>query len=419
MRWRGLLSDLRRVGVVLPGAVLALIGLALVLLLLVAESDEEPVLEQLAYTDADGTLWLVNADGSGRRKLVDDATCGRFSSTGWSPTGDKLMCQSQDGRFVVWDTNGAVLGDVTVPGLWSIVWSPNGDAFLYQTVADPDLGLDATYRLFIANGRGHVIAELGRLQVAVLASVWADYGHPLWSPDGSQLAYRSAETRNVHIYSLDDGTQRVLEGNFYPLGWAMNGDALFVAANYVAPEQEPGPRSYEANLLQLSTGGLTRVPSLDNGVQFWIAPGGTTVVYLTIGQREDGLPGLGVIDLKTGDGGPIPGSLITYGSDYIPNQFLTFTNDGDYIMWNDGDGAAYRARIDGSGLEKLFELDAIAADWSEGASAVAYSDFDDEERVVRLLVTTSDGAATYQIDEKPFGESSTSSFRFDWRPLSP
>ena len=56
-----------------------------------APSDESPQ-KQLSYLDAEGALWLVNADGSDREKLLDAAACGQFSNFEWSPDGRTFVC---------------------------------------------------------------------------------------------------------------------------------------------------------------------------------------------------------------------------------------------------------------------------------------------------------------------------------------
>ena len=60
----------------------------------------DTALEQLAYTTLDGALWLVNADGTGKRKITD--ACG--GRLWWAPTGDLIACHYLS--IVVFDLNG-------------------------------------------------------------------------------------------------------------------------------------------------------------------------------------------------------------------------------------------------------------------------------------------------------------------------
>jgi len=94
---------------------------------------------QLAYAGADGTIWLVNADGTGRTRLAENA-CGSplgvsLGNDSWSPKGDKfaLICLSPegyDGSLNVYDVSGEFIGGAKGPTTFR--WSPDG-----QQVAFP------------------------------------------------------------------------------------------------------------------------------------------------------------------------------------------------------------------------------------------------------------------------------------------
>lgn len=374
-----------------------------------------PAPNQLAYLDAEGALWLVNADGSDARQLADDGECS--SSLEWSPTGHRLACRSGDDRVIL-DADGTVVGKIEMPGLGLLHWSPSGEAVLYWT--SEGFAEETEYELFLADDSGGLLAELGPWDTAGIRPGQAYRGFPLWSPDGSQLAYRSADTGEARMYSLDTGTERILEGDYHPLGWALDGAALLVAANYQPPPQALAFPYYEVNLLDLSSGDLIRrLPELDSRFQFWISPDGSYVAALT--RPNEGMhgPGLAVLDLQTGQFTPIANSVISNPTESVGKSQVTFSPDGGQIYWIDSGPPAtvYTASSAGTGLSKLAEFPSLGADLSPDLTTVAYNVFDDDVDSMTLYVAEVGGPNVRQVDYRSFaGQSSASPFRFGWRP---
>ncbi len=382
------------------------------------DSGEARIQDQLAYLDADGALWLVNAADSQRKKLAEDGECP--AGITWSPTGNRLICGSGDGR-VVMDAEGTVVGKIEMPGLRSLHWSPSGEAILYWTYER--VAEETEYDLFLADDSGGLLAELGPVDIAGVRPAQGYGGFPLWSPDGSQLTYRSADTGETRIYSLDTGTEQVLEGDYHPLGWTLDGAALLVAANYQpAPEAMAFP-FYEVNLLDISSRDLVRrLPELDSRFQFWISPDGSYVLALT--RFNEGMhgPGLAVLDLQTGQFTPIANSVISNPTDQIGKRQVRFSPDGGQIYWVDTGPPAtiYTASNDGTGLTKLGEFPSLGAALSPDLTAVAYNVSDDDVDSMTLYLAEVGGQNVRQVDYRSFaGQGSASPFQFGWRPLSP
>jgi DNA-binding CsgD family transcriptional regulator len=394
--------------------VAALAGLGLIAFLL-TRGDGELAPNQLAYVDTEGALWLVDAEGGNRQRLAEDGSCGRGPSLVWSPGGHRVACVSDEVRVVLWDADGDVAGVLERPGDGPLRWSPSGDAFLYWR--SEAFAEETQYRLFLADDSGELLVELGLWDPAGIRPGQAHHGFPLWSPDGRRIAYRTAEDAETRIYSLDSRTERSLDGDYHPLGWALDGQALLVAANYQRPPDPMAYPSYETDSLDLSSGEVTRLPQLDNGVQFWITPHGSNIVHLTRGQRPDGLPGLAVLNLSTRKSVPIRDSIITYGSDHIPKEWVTFSRDGAHVYWVGGDNAGYRAKSDATGLAKLVELDAMTFDWSPDLTMIAYNVFDDETDTMTLYTAKLDGTGEREIDGLT-SEGGVVPFPFAWRPTS-
>jgi hypothetical protein len=237
-----------------------------------------------------------------------------------------------------------------------------------------------------------------------------------WSPDGASIVYRSADTGKLHVYTVATGDDHALEGDYRPLGWAFGGAALIVASNYQPPGALTNVPSFEMGLLDLATAQLTAIPKVP---QFWVSPDGFHAAYLTVGQRADGLPGLGVLDLRSGKARPIQDSLITYPGEGIPPDWVRFSADGQSLYWVGGDGAGYRARIDGAELTRLLEAGGVGGfDFSPDFAVVAYDEFGQDpsgDVRVTLRAVSSDGSAPLQIDTRT-DPSQGIPFPYAWRP---
>jgi WD40 repeat protein len=172
-----------------------------------SEASWSPVSRQLVYTPGDG-IWVVNDDGSGKRRLANAG-----SQASWSPDGRRLVFISGGGlRIVNLDGTGASLvagtADARQPR-----WSPDGS------------------RLAYVNGAGVFVRDLARgVAWPVVASDGAD--EPSWSPDGAQLLfvlYQGAEGSRVFVGAADgSGARRLRSGGNgeYNASWSPDGGAL-------------------------------------------------------------------------------------------------------------------------------------------------------------------------------------------------
>lgn len=411
----------RKAGWAISGAVVltAVAGLALLafLLLRIGSGSVEFGPHQLAYSDASGSLWLLDADSGDKRELGHNPNCG-FARLEWSPDGRTLACAGSQGetggeRITLFGVDRGTLGGFDARSLTDFSWSPTGAVFLYSLFPEPS----GQRRFYLADAAGQSTRDLGRWDMRILRA-WAAYGLPLWSPDGSQIVYRAADSDEVHIYNVDTATDDVWTRGYYPFAWALGGSALILAANYQPAATANALPSYEVILVAPDLSLQARLAALDNGVQFWVSPDGEHAVYPT---RVAGLPGLGVVDLRTGDARPIANSPITYRSDYIPVQGVRFSGDGQSVYWVGGDNAGYRARIDGTGLTRLVEAPNALRGWFEFSpdlSMVAYYEFADRATGgdgMTLRVARADGTNARDIKVR-LPQSEGFSLSSAWRP---
>jgi len=258
---------------------------------------------QIAYVAADGTIWLANADGSGRVRL--NGGCPQARWLAWSPTGDALVCR----RFEPPSVSSAVV---------------------------IDLSRDQ-------------VREIDDVSVVIYGFFPLDV---VWSPDGQRLAYWATDG-SLKVTHLAEGTDWVVTPNGSPLAWPFS-ERLIAALDYHDGQLVP---RYEAHWLNLETGDTTRIPRLDDFAEFWLSPDGRRAVLLAgPGSAEAGGADLLIYDLQTGEERPILGSVISYPSEFIPRGQLAISADGTKLYWADassGPSAIYQANMDGSGLTRL------------------------------------------------------------------
>ncbi|MBI4301037.1 MAG: PD40 domain-containing protein [Chloroflexi bacterium] len=330
---------------------------------------KEGSLNQLAYADGEGSIWIINADGSGKKKLIDSERCPYATFLSWSPRGDRLVCRgvnpdkplprpepSLNNVMVVVDINGRILKETEFMG--SFAWSPTGHYLAYSVLRGT--ATEITARYYVADAEGNAIASLDGVE-----------GDIVWSPDGSSLAY-NAERGKVVIYDVNTGTTRTLGiGIDRALAWVLDGKAILVASQY--REGDGMGIRYEASLLDLASGQLARLAQFDNGIQFWMSLDSQSAVFIS-GFGEAGLR-LSILDFATLTVTPIVDSTISYPSERIPSSHVAFSPDSSHIYWADAKlpkMAVYRAQSNGTGLTTLATLPSLHMRFSSDFTMIAY-----------------------------------------------
>ena len=272
----------------------------------------------IAYSsdqDGDFEIWVMNADGSGQRKLTDnDAT---DWSPAWSPDGAQIafvsnrdgndeiytmnadgsdqrrLTQTDDGEsFPAWSPDGTEISfDSDRDGNWEIYvmasdgshvrrltndpaddwitsWSPDGSQIVFESKRDGDYEI---YLMPAPGPQAQVDAD-GSNQHRLTDNRVHD-GFPAWSPDGAQIAFMSQRDGNYEIYVMNaDGTnqRRVTDNRAEDSdpAWSPSGDWLvFVSERdgndeihvMPAPEPQAEVKADGSSIRQLT----------DNGAQNW------------------------------------------------------------------------------------------------------------------------------------------------------
>ena len=133
-------------------------------------------------------LWIVNADGSGKRQL---SASGFLEE--WSPDGARIVYHDRDGLWIV-NADGSGKHQISTRGR-DVGWSPDSTRVLYH---DYDRG-----GLWVVNADG-----TGEQQLTTTRRFEPGHGPSSWSPDSSKILYSHIVRGQDFRCRRDVGCQR-------------------------------------------------------------------------------------------------------------------------------------------------------------------------------------------------------------------
>jgi len=173
-------------------------------------SAAQAVTSKIAFTRSQaggqrrGGLYVMNADGSGKRRLA-----GNGSLPAWSPDGRKIVFV---GLRVV-NADGSGLQRLTRGSLPA--WSPDGQRIAFTGLHEPGL--------YVINADGSGEQKLT-----------GTGGRPFWSPDGRKIAFTTRQPRNfrnfdIYVMNADGSGRRHLARTTYASNPAWSPDGRQIA----------------------------------------------------------------------------------------------------------------------------------------------------------------------------------------------
>ena len=227
-------------------------------------------------------IFVMNADGSGQRNLTSNV--GYDGVPAWSPDGQTIAFASARDKssvptLAVMNADGSgrrsVLQDEA--GAWAPAWSPDGGRIAFERVVG-GVGNDRDVEVFVVNDDGSGLLNLTR-------TPGADHS-ATWSPDGRRIAFVSYRDGHPAIYVMNaDGTaQRKLTRTRQSEGspaWSPDGRKIAFVRWPVArlPRRWHDNEVYVVNADGTGLRNLTRSPGRD-GNPAW-SPDGRTIGFVS------------------------------------------------------------------------------------------------------------------------------------------
>ncbi len=254
--------------------------------------------------DGNWEIYVMRADGSNLTNVSNDSRADYGAV--WAPNGAKIAFMSDreggglppildaDSRLIiplfdvevfVVNADGSGLANVTNSPAWDGYpsWSPDSQRLAFET--DRDDGPVVLDILPQNLGREIYAVDVDGTDLARLSNDPGDDGRPVWSPDGTRIAFQSTRDGNPEIYVMNaNGTGQVRLTN-HPdpdvlPGWSPSGDWI-TFHSYRDGDDE----IYKTNPTGTMTVRLTTAAGTDWGPSW--SPDGTQIVFAS--ERDGNL----------------------------------------------------------------------------------------------------------------------------------
>lgn len=191
----------------------------------------------VSQNEPEDKIWLINTDGTGKRKLLDDGYYDYHPD--WSPDGDKIAFTSRRepgsplaSHIYTIRPDGTEIQSITSDPAYSDeepAWSPDGSRIAFTRS--------------LANGNGTAYAKICVInadgtELKIIPGSGGVDRHPSWSPDGHKIAFFGSGLDpgagyEIYVTSVDGPevvqltfpSEGSFDGNLSP-AWAPTGDKI-------------------------------------------------------------------------------------------------------------------------------------------------------------------------------------------------
>lgn len=330
----------------------------------IASAEFSPTAPEMAVlTNRSGSLkiWLMAADGSNARMLIEDDQT--ETSPVWSPDGQRIaFLRITEGAQDIWTVNrdGDDLRRIThdPEGERALAWGPFGRriAFLSDRSGNQDV--------FVVDVESGTVE-----QVTSETNPWDEFRWaPVWSPDGGTIAYVSNRSKpwadDVWLAELETGVNRKLTAGLHVMSTPIwSPDGRLIAFNAVRESEFWYGDQSDIYLVTVATGDVerldmnTHVSDGNGGVRMAWAPDSQSIFFRYQWEGDSNLWRVGV------EGGVA--TKLTYEEGSFRN--FSISGDGSAIVYVRSTpirgGEVHVFRLDGGAPVRL-------TDWFRPYSAV-------------------------------------------------
>jgi Tol biopolymer transport system component/serine/threonine protein kinase len=251
----------------------------------IVQADLSPDGQWLAFRTSSPreTLSVIQVDGSGRRKLVDDAH--RNRGPRWSPDGQWLLFYSnRGGDYELW----AMRADGTSPrqltetqgiDLTNPTWSPDG-----RLVATHQTGENrqATVLYRVDDDLDRVATPLSAEETEI-----QDFTPDSWSPDGRRIAGAALDPAggfSVAVHDLETGTTELLDSDESRYFWTSNEGTPWLDAKRFAFWDE---RTHSAYVWDVESRTHSPIPGIPGPGGIHFGEDGRSVIVTSLKLESD------------------------------------------------------------------------------------------------------------------------------------
>ena len=323
-----------------------------------------PAGDRIAFSCCEGVLgyiWVVDTERRGRRL---DATAGTdwADDPVWSPDGTRLAFGRSvsadnalgfvDEMFLI-DADGTNLTQITnteggAYGTGRPVWSPDGSQIAFTRFRDLDpaptvSNVDTELLVVNSDGSGQII----------VADTQGDDHSPVWSPDGTRIAFHHStqSTTKILVVNADGSGQRALartRGAEWGPRWSPDGTRIAFTGV---------PRRHGTPSVHIVGADGSDQTSVGLGANPRWSPDGSRIAFVDHGDTGSTWE---IVSVNPDGTDPTP--LSRTGPETIPTG-LVWSPDGRFIAFSsshDGDDEIYVVNADGTGQTQLTHNDFFA-----------------------------------------------------------
>jgi TolB protein len=226
-------------------------------------------------------------------------------------------------------------------------------------------------------------------------SPWPEFD-ATWSPDGTQIAFRSERAGDPEIWLMNaDGSEpRRLAPGLSPAWSPVGSEIAYASPGEALCPPGRGLRCSGLSIMNADGSGQHRVPNTDGGEYPSWSPDGVRIAFNSNLSGDHvmyivDVDGSGLVDLSSvGEGWQV---------DWSPDgRSILFTSERDHP---DNYTDIYVMRPDGSGVERLTNSSAYTPAWSPDGSHIVFS-------APGLFVMRADGSGIASLPAAGVGETS-------------